>query len=197
MSKSLFTIDSFEKERILEMHQTALKNNYLNEQSTAVPTTVPTTVTPTKMNPLTTDKIILSNGSDITLESSWNQKGTESKTDFTVYPSYSNDTTTGKPSTNRISISFKNNQIGGLNIGLVYDCITKEVTPRQIQLPQDVNLMKNVRLKLMSGGSVTQRTNTGTPGVVQNTITTMIKNPGFSTTQGPVSEIIAKYCKTK
>ena len=106
MSKSLFTIDSSEKERILEMHQSALKNNYLNEQSTALPTTVTTTVTPTKMNPLTTDKIILSDGSDITLESSWNQKGTESKTDFTVYPSYSNDTTTGKPSTNRISIFF-------------------------------------------------------------------------------------------
>ena len=105
MSKSLFTIDSSEKERILEMHQSALKNNYLNEQSTAVPTTVP----PTKMTPLTTDKIILSDGSDITLESSWNQKGTESKTDFTVYPSYSNDTTTGKPSTNRISIFFNNN----------------------------------------------------------------------------------------
>jgi hypothetical protein len=193
MSKSLFTIDSSEKERILEMHQTALKNNYLSEQATAVPTTV----TPTKMAPLTADKIILRDGSEITLESSWDQKGTISKTDFTVYSSYSNDTTTGKPSTNRISISFVNNQISKLNIGLVYDCTTKKATPRQIQLPQDVNLMANVRLKLMSGGIVTQRTNTGTPGVVQNTITTKIKNPGFSTTQGPVSEIIAKYCKTK
>jgi hypothetical protein len=194
MSKSLFTIDSSEKERILEMHQTALKNNYLNEQSTAVPTTV----TPTKMTPLTANGIILNNGSEITLESSWDQKGSESKTDFTVYPSYSKTNITGKPSTNRISISFRNNQISGLNIGLVYDCMTKQVSPRQIQLPQDVNLMTNVTLKLMSGGSVIeQKTNTATPGVVQNTISEKIGDPGFSTTQGPVSEIITKYCKTK
>jgi hypothetical protein len=55
MSKSLFTIDSSEKERILEMHQTALKNNYLSEQATTG-----ITVSPTKMNPLTTNGIILS-----------------------------------------------------------------------------------------------------------------------------------------
>ena len=193
MSKSLFTIDSSEKERILEMHQTALKNNYLSEQATTG-----ITVSPTKMNPLTTNGIILNGGSEITLESSWDQKGTISKTDFTVYPSYSNDPTTGKPSTNRISISFVNNQISKLNIGLVYDCTTKKATPRQIQLPQDVNLMTNVRLKLISGGSVIeQKTNTATPGVVQNTISEKIGDPGFSTTQGPVSEIITKYCKTK
>lgn len=190
MSKSLFTIDSSEKERILEMHQTALKNNYLNEQATTG-----ITVSTTKMAPLTTNGIILNNGSEITLESSWDQKGTESKTNFTVYPSYSNDPTTGKPSTNRISISFVNNQISGLNIGLVYDCVTKQVTPRQIQYQEDS--MKNVTLKLISGSSVQSRTNTTTPNIVQNSINTMIKNPGFSTTQGPVLEIITKYCKTK
>lgn len=190
MSKSLFTIDSSEKERILEMHQTALKNNYLNEQATTG-----ITVSTTKMAPLTTNGIILSGGTEITLESSWDQKGTESKTNFTVYPSYSNDPTTGKPSTNRISISFVNNQISGLNIGLVYDCVTKQVTPRQIQYQEDS--MKNVTLKLISGSSVQSRTNTTTPNIVQNNINTMIKNPGFSTTQGPVLEIITKYCKTK
>jgi hypothetical protein len=57
--------------------------------------------------------------------------------------------------------------------------------------------MKNVTLKLISGGSVQSRTNTTTPNIVQNSNSTMIKNPGFSTTQGPVSEIITKYCKTK
>jgi len=92
MSKSLFTIDSFEKERILEMHQTALKNNYLNEQATPVPTPI----LKTKMSDLPTDKIILSNGSDITVYPTWNQQGTEPKSTFRILSNYGKDKVTNK-----------------------------------------------------------------------------------------------------
>ena len=54
MSKSLFTIDSSEKERILEMHQTATSRYYLGEQvvpATTTPTTTTTATTPTTTTP--------------------------------------------------------------------------------------------------------------------------------------------------
>lgn len=40
--KKLFEINSEEKQRILEMHKTATKKNYLSEQTTTPPRTVPT-----------------------------------------------------------------------------------------------------------------------------------------------------------
>ena len=40
--KKLFEIDNSEKQRILEMHQNATKKNYLSEQTTTPPRTVPT-----------------------------------------------------------------------------------------------------------------------------------------------------------
>lgn len=43
--KKLFEISSEEKQRILEMHETATKKNYLGEQSTEPPQKVPTAVT--------------------------------------------------------------------------------------------------------------------------------------------------------
>lgn len=67
MSKSLFTIDSSEKQRILEMHQSATRKQYLGEQSTTAPvantsttTPVPATTSPS-MAPMVTSLITLGN----------------------------------------------------------------------------------------------------------------------------------------
>jgi hypothetical protein len=199
MSKSLFTIDSFEKERILEMHQTALKNNYLNEQSTAVPTTVPTTVTPTKMNPLTTDKIILSNGSDITVYPTWNQQGTEPKSTFRILSNYGKDEVTNKLSPNVVLMNMANNELGGFNISLAYNCLERKITNFSVQSPKDSKTdnktMKNAKYRLNGANGFSNTTQY--PNLVQTHIYNLIDKNGVSTTEGPVLEIINYYCKTK
>ena len=191
MSKSLFTIDSFEKERILEMHQTALKNNYLNEQATPVPTTVPTTVTPTKMNPLTTDKIILSNGSDITVYPT----GTETKSTFRILSNYGKD----KLSPNVVSMTMANNELGGFNIVLAYNCLERKITNFSVQSPEDSKTdnktMKNAKYRLNGANGFSNSTQY--PSLVQTHIYNLIDKNGVSTTEGPVLEIINHYCKTK
>lgn len=197
MSKSLFTIDSFEKERILEMHQTALKNNYLNEQATTG-TTGTTPILKTKMSDLPTDKIILSNKSDITVYPTWNQQGTEPKSTFRILSNYGKDRVTNKLSPNVVSMTIANNELRGFNIGLTYNCLKREITNIGVQSPKDTSTMANARYRLNTNNQIKSFTNSAQyPKMVQTQIEDEIKKTGVSTTEGPVLEIINYYCSTK
>lgn len=198
MSKSLFTIDSFEKERILEMHQTALKNNYLNEQATTG-TAGTTPILKTKMSDLPTDKIILNNGLDITVYPTWNQQGTEPKSTFRILSNYGKDKVTNKLSPNVVSMTMANNELEGFNIGLTYNCLERKITNFSVQSPKDSETdnktMKNAKYRLNGANGFSNSTQY--PSLVQTQIKKEIEKNGVSTTEGPVLEIINYYCSTK
>jgi hypothetical protein len=192
MSKSLFTIDSSEKERILEMHQTALKNNYLIEQAT----TGTTTILKTKMSDIPTDKIILKNGDNITVYPTWNQRGTEPKSTFRILSNYGKDRVTNKLSPNVVSMTMANNELPGFNISLTYNCLERRITNSGVQSPNDTSKMVNAAYRL----NTNRFTNSAQdPVSVQRGIKDIIGKTGnnISTTEGPVLEIINYYCSTK
>lgn len=197
MKNHLFNIDESEKRRILEMHETATKKQYLGEQQAATTPATPTTNQKTKMSPLATDKITLTDGSSITLYPTWNQQGTEKQSTFTVKGDYTIDPKTRKESTNFVKITMSNNEIPGFNIGVNYDCTSKQIVDKFVQSPTDVGSMKNAKYKLTTGGQITSKINSVQyPDLVQSHIRQMIDKTGLSTTDSPVSDVIQYYCPT-
>ena len=192
-----FIIEESERERILNMHKTAIQNNLVLEQVTTTPeeTVKPNTQggQKTKMSPLADDKIILGDGQELTVYPTWNQQGTEPRSTFRIVSNYGTDPSTRKQSQNFVSVSMLNNEIKGLNLTLSYDCTTQKITGTRLDTPTDPSIMKDAKYRL---GTTEGRVNSQQyPSLVQTHLKHIIQKYGVSTTNGPIPQITSYYCK--
>jgi hypothetical protein len=137
MSKSLFTIDPSEKQRILEMHQSATRKQYLGEQvapTTTTPATAPSPApTPVKLTPISVK---------IPFEKIDNQKGQiiESTLTMNLKPSGSsfvgNDLTILFEPGVFVKFYIKNNEIGDSESAKQYSDIVNGEPTKYVQVGQ-------------------------------------------------------------
>ena len=138
--------------------------------------------------PLSSNELILGNNQKLTLYPTWNNAGT-SPLSVWMYNGKYNVLPNKSADTNNVVITITNNDIKGLVVRGTYTCDTGKMTYNSILFPEGGNLM----YRLDNGADIIN--NQQYPSLVQTHFNKLINGRGLSATSGPVSQLIAQYCK--
>ena len=175
--------------RLTESDLTRIVKRVIKEQTTMPPVTV--TAQGTGLGPISSNELILGNNQKLTLYPTWNNAGTSTVSPWTFTGKYVVLPNNTVDKTNVI-IRIVSDKIKGLGITGTYNCKAKTMV-NTVTTPQNSTETANLMYRLDNGPD--NLNNKQFPTLVQSHLLTRIKGDGLSTTDGPVAQLIAKYCK--